>query len=151
MIQRKYQRPEFLVNLLSQSQDGYEEWLQRKAKSLVERDRKWLQSHNKNSKKVILEAYKVAIHKAVCECQGRDAYTGEVLDWDLLGKWDNEQAKQFKREYKKQFALLPTVDHIDELGVANFKICAWRTNDVKNDLSLNELIKFCKLIIRENK
>ncbi len=128
----------------------YEKWLQRKAQSLAKRDRKWLQSQRKDTKTVVVKEYKTAIHDAVCECQGKDAYTGEVLKWDLLSEWDNEKAKEDKRDYKKKFALLPTVDHVDELGVAKFKICAWCTNDAKNDLSLNELIDFCKKIIKKN-
>lgn len=85
-----------------------------------------------------------------CECQGKDAYTGEVLDWNLLSEWKNDNAKAGKRKYKKEFALLPTVDHVGERGVAKFKICVWRTNDAKNDLSLNKLIDFCKRIIKNN-
>jgi hypothetical protein len=128
----------------------YKRWLQRKAKSLARRDRKYLQSQGKDTKTVVVKEYKIAIHDAVCECQGKDAYTGEDLHWTLLSEWKNEKAKKLKRTYKKKFALLPTVDHVDELGVAKFKICAWRTNDAKNDLSLNELIVFCKKIIKKN-
>lgn len=131
-------------------QTVYKRWLQRKATSLARRDRKWLQSQGKDTKTVIIKEYKIAIHDAVCKCQGKDAYTGEELNWSLLSTWDNEKAKSGKRGYKKEFALLPSVDHVDKLGVAKFKICAWRTNDVKNDLSLNELIDFCKTMIKKN-
>ena len=131
-------------------QTVYKRWLQRKAQSLARRDRKYLQSQGKNTSTVVVKEYKIAIHDAVCECQGKDAYTGEVLKWDLLSKWNNKDAKKFKRNYKKEFALLPTVDHVVKKGVAKFKICAWRTNDAKNDLSLNELIEFCKKIIKNN-
>jgi hypothetical protein len=128
----------------------YKRWLQRKAKSLARRDRKYLQSQGKDTRTVVVKEYKIAIRDAVCECQGKDAYTGEVLDWTLLSEWKNEKAKKGKRTYKKDFALLPTVDHVDGRVVAKFKICAWRTNDAKNDLSLNELIDFCKKIIKKN-
>lgn len=132
------------------NQTVYKKWLQRRAQSLAKRDRKYLQSQEKDPRTVVVKEYKTAIHDAVCECQGKDTYTGEALDWTLLSEWDNEKAKADKRKYKKEFALLPTVDHVDELGVAKFKICAWRTNDAKNDLSLNELIDFCKKIIKKN-
>ena len=128
----------------------YKRWLQRKTTSLVRRDRKYLQSQEKDPKTVVFKEYKTAIHNAVCECQGKDAYTGEALHWNLLSKYENKKAKAGKRAYKKKFALLPTVDHVDELGIAKFKICAWRTNDAKNDLSLNELIDFCKKIIKKS-
>ena len=36
--------------------------------------------------------------------------------------------------------LLPTVDHVDpESTEADFRICGWRTNDCKNDLTITEL------------
>ena len=39
---------------------------------------------------------------------------------------------------------MPTVDHVgDGLGEAEFKICAWRTNDAKSDLSYPEFIELC--------
>lgn len=128
----------------------YKKWLQRRAQSHAKQDKKYLQDQGKNTKTVVVKEYKTAIHNAVCECQGKDAYTGEALDWTLLSKWNNKDAKKFKRNYKKEFALLPTVDHVVKKGVAKFKICAWRTNDAKNDLSLNELIDFCKKIIKKN-
>ncbi len=156
MKRRKYQHPKFLSDSHITHKDkeliqaDYEKWLQRRAQSHAKQDKKILQDQEKNTKTVVVKEYKAKIHQAVCKCQGKDAYTGEVLDWYLLSKWNNEDAKKFKRNYKKKFALLPTVDHVDELGVANFKICAWRTNDAKNDLSLNELIDFCKKIIKNN-
>lgn len=67
-----------------------------------------------------------------------------MLDWTLLSKWNNQTAQKFKRIYKKKFTLLPTTDHVDELGVAKFKICAWQTNDAKNDLSLDGFVKLSK-------
>ena len=57
------------------------------------------------------EIYKAAIHKAACDGGDLDAYTGRPLNWDLIRKYDNQQSKIGKREYKKSFADLPTVDH----------------------------------------
>ena len=94
------------------------------------------------------ESYKIAIHKAVCESKGKDAYTNEQLDWSLLSKYNNEQSKKHGRYYKKQFALLPSVDHVgDGTGEAYFKICAWRTNDAKNDMTYLELVELSKKIL----
>jgi hypothetical protein len=43
---------------------------------------------------------------------------------------------------------LPTVDHVnDGLGPADFRICAWRTNDAKNDQSLDEFVALCRRVI----
>jgi hypothetical protein len=35
----------------------------------------------------------------------------------------------------------------DGLGRADFRICAWRTNGCKNDLSAAELLAFCHRVI----
>jgi hypothetical protein len=53
-------------------------------------------------------------------------------------------------DYKKQYALLPTVDHLDDgLGEPKFAICGWRTNDCKNDLTIEELAEFCRMFLRQ--
>ena len=137
---RKYQIPKYLERMVAQK--DYEKWLVRKAASHVRRDR------GRGNKLAINEIYKIAIHKAVCESKGKDAYTGEELDWSLISKYNNKQSKKHGRKYKKRFALLPSVDHVGEgIGPARFKICSWRTNDSKNDLSYHEFLKLCKKVI----
>lgn len=137
---KKYHLPEFLRGVVTQLQ--YEKWLYRKAMAHVRRDRKRGNTSATNAE------YKVAIHKAIQECKGVDVYTGEELDWTLLSKYDNEESKNGGREYKKRFALLPSVDHVgDGTGPAVFRICAWRTNDAKNDLSYDEFVKLCQKVI----
>ena len=137
---RKYQLPDFLVTVVEQ--DVYERWLYRKTKSLVARDKR-------NGAQVLALVYRDAIHQAVLTSEGIDVYTGEKLDWTLISKYDNDESKQAGREYKHKFALLPTVDHIDDprLGSANFNICAWRTNDAKHDLGLDEFIALCEKVL----
>ena len=74
-----------------------------------------------------------------------DAYTGRPLKWKLIGQYKNKNSKAAKRDYKKKFADLPTVDHVgDGMGKPEFMICSWRTNDCKNDLTIKELVKFCE-------
>lgn len=146
MLKKKYKLPEGFPKV---DQSDYERWLQRKAQSLVKRDRQWLKEQN-SEKKLVIKVYKKAIHKAVCECKGVDAYTGEKLRWDLLSKWDNSRAEKEKENYKKKFVLLPVIDHAKKFGVANFKICSWRTNDAKNDLPLPEFIELCKKVYTKN-
>ena len=137
---RKYQLPEFLDQ--SVDQKAYKRWLDRKAVAHVRRDR------NRGNKTATNEEYKIAIHKAVCDSGGKDAYTNEELDWSLLSKYNNEQSKKNGRNYKKQFAMLPSVDHVgDGKGPADFKVCAWRTNDAKNDLSYEEFLELCRKVI----
>lgn len=137
---RKYQLTAKMSGLVNQA--VYEKWLHRKAAAHIKRDK------NRGNTTATNESYKIAIHKAVCECSGTDAYTNEELDWSLLSKYDNEQSKIHGRAYKKQFALLPSVDHVgDGTDEAGFKICSWRTNDSKNDLSYQEFVELCRKVL----
>ncbi len=137
---RKYQLTKELTRVIEQ--EIYEHWLHRKSMAHVKRDRA------RGNTKATNEEYKIAIHKAVCRSGGRDSYTNEELDWSLLSKYDNKQSKKHGRAYKKQFALLPTVDHVgDGRGEADFRICAWRTNDAKGDLSYSEFVELCEKVL----
>ncbi|MEH6542676.1 MAG: hypothetical protein V7721_01935 [Porticoccaceae bacterium] len=141
---RKYQLNKELSTLVDQT--VYERWLQRKAMAHVKRDKA------RGNLTATNELYKIAIHNAVCDSKGKDAYTNENLDWSLLSEYDNEQSKKHGRKYKKQFALLPSVDHVgDGAGEADFKICSWRTNSAKNDMSYSELVDLCHKIINVSK
>ena len=142
-MNRKYQRPNFLDEIITQ--EAYEKWLHRKALTHVKRDR------NRGNNSAIVEEYKIAIHNAVIECNGFDSYTNEKLDWTLISTYNNKESKQYGRIYKKKFALLPSVDHVDDgLGSPKFKICSWRTNDAKNDLSLEEFVELCKKVVENS-
>ncbi len=135
-----YELPPFLNGTLDR--ETYVRWLQRKAVAHVRRDRRrW-------SNEASVAAYKRAIHDAVLRSQGRDFYTGERLDWSLLSQYDNDASRDGRVAYKKRFALLPTVDHVDpDSQSIDFEICGWRTNDCKNDLTLAELKAFCRRIL----
>jgi hypothetical protein len=140
---KKYDLPPFLAGIVSQ--EIYERWLRRKAQTHVRRDR------NRGHISASGAIYREAIHGAVLESAGLDAYTGEALQWNLISQYDNDESKENGRHYKKKFALLPTVDHMgDNLKPANFKICGWRTNDAKNDLDLAEFISVCQAILKHN-
>ena len=101
-------------------------------------------SLNKNSS---CKIYKEAFHKTVIDSKGKDFYTKEELDWSLISTYNNKQSKEGGRNYKKKFALLPTIDHYDD-KYENFVICSWRINDAKNDLSHHEFIELCKKVIK---
>jgi len=139
----KYAVPEFLVDLVDQA--SYERWLYRKAQAHVRRDRK------RGNQAAIGEAYRNGIHMAVVSSRGRDAYTGERLDWTLIGQYDNDDSAEGRRAYKHGFALLPTVDHVgDGLGPVDFKICGWRVNDAKHDLDMPTFIALCKNVLEHH-
>lgn len=138
-----YALPSVLQDVSTEA--AYKKWLHRKAVAHVVRDRKrW---------KIPLSvaAYKKAIHAAVREAGKRDSYTGELMDWGLISKYDNAKSKHGGVNYKKKFARLPTVDHAgDAPGDMNFRICSWRTNDSKSDLTLHEFIDLCRRVLRYN-
>lgn len=139
----QYSRPAFLPTSITTEQ--YKRWLARKATAHCRRDQK------RGNITATISAYKIAIHKAVIASNGVDTYTGEMLDWTLISQYRNEDSKIGRRLYKKQFCLLPTVDHVgDGLGAADFRICSWRTNDAKHDLTLNEFLVLCKAVLQHN-
>ena len=90
----------------------------------------------------------MAIHRAVESSAGKDWYTGEGLAWELINTYDNAHSKLHRGVYKTDFALLPTVDHVSTNGDNyEFVICAWRTNDAKSDLSLDDFLSLCRKVI----
>lgn len=131
--------PSFLECVVTR--EVYERWLLRKAAAHVKRDRK--RDH------ICADAaYRNAIHEAVVQSGGRDAYTGEKLDWPLISTYNNEASKLGRHSYKASFALLPTVDHVDsDATSASFNICGWRTNDAKHDLSVDSFLHLCKSVL----
>jgi hypothetical protein len=139
-MSRKYALPSFLAGITTQ--EVYLRWLGRKSIAHVRRDKK------RGNTTAVNELYKIAIHHAVVVSNGRDHYTGEMLNWALLSRYSNAESKEKRRKYKASFALLPTVDHVgDGLGPADFKICGWRTNDSKHDLTHDEFVALCRLVV----
>lgn len=123
--------------------EAYERWLSRKAIAHVNRDR------GRGRSAATRALYKEAIHAAVILSEGKDAYTGERLHWHLISTYRNEDSKAGGHKYRAGFALLPTVDHLEaEATEANFRICASRTNDAKNDLSLEAFLELCAKVLR---
>lgn len=133
---RKHSLPAFLSDVVTEQ--AYERWLTRKAAAHLRRDRK--RGHTGTG-----ALYREAIHAAVVLSRGKDAYTGETLDWHLISTYRNEDSQLGRHAYKASFALLPTVDHVDATATeASFKICGWRTNDAKHDLSLSSFLDLCE-------
>lgn len=131
--------PPFLESIVTR--EAYERWLVRKAAAHVKRDRK--RGHTCAD-----AAYRNAIHQAVIESDGHDAYTGERLDWSLISTYDNDASKLGRHAYKAGFALLPTVDHVaSDASSASFRICGWRTNDAKHDLSVEAFQQLCRCVL----
>ena len=125
---------------LKLSHETYIRWLRRKAAAHLKRDRKRFPHLTLTG-----ESYRQQIHAAVCDHGTHDFYTGEKLDWSLVSTYDNAASKKGGSAYKSGFALLPTVDHVFEPdGTWRFVICAWRTNDAKNDMSHDDFLALCQ-------
>lgn len=138
-MSKKHGMPAFLQGTVTP--EAYERWLLRKAAAHVKRDRK--RGHICTG-----AAYRESIHQAVISSEGRDAYTGEKLDWHLISTYCNEESKLGRHVYKAGLALLPSVDHVAaEATAASFKICAWRTNDAKSDMSVVTFLVLCKKVL----
>lgn len=136
---KKYLLPPELGQMTTQ--EAYSRWLHRKAAAHAKRDR--ARGHD-----CTISAYKDAIHQAVVAANGRDAYTGEPLEWGLISTYDNDASRNGKHHYKASFALLPTIDHVEASSkTASFKVCAWRTNDAKNDLSHEAFVELCQRVL----
>lgn len=138
----KHTMPALLQGMVSP--EAYERWLGRKAMAHVKRDR--ARGHGADG--VTRALYKEAIHAAVVLSGGCDAYTGETLHWHLISQYDNAASKLGRHAYKARFALLPSVDHVDAGATeASFRVCAWRTNDAKHDLSVDDFVALCQRVV----
>ena len=51
------------------------------------------------------------------------------------------------KDYKKDFAFLPTVDHKNAEPKPKFVICSWVANDAKNDLLYDEFVALCQAVV----
>ncbi len=144
MGNHKRRLPAFLRAQCTES--AYLRWLHRKAAAHVRRDRK------RGLARATVSAYKAAIHGAVVAGKGLDAYTGQRLAWHLLSRYDNAKSKVGRTRYKHRFGDLPTVDHVG--GAARrveFKICAWRTNDAKHDLTYMDFFALCRAVVAQDR
>ncbi|MDE2711476.1 MAG: hypothetical protein OXI65_06940 [Acidobacteriota bacterium] len=137
-----YELPPFLKGTKVKRQK-YARWLHRRAQSHARRDSR------RRKKNVPPSEYKQAIHRAVLDSKGHDFYTGELLEWCLIGKYDNDKAEREGLEYRRDLALLPTVDHENpEAQDPVFRICGMQTNDCKSNLTVGELKDWCKKFLK---
>jgi hypothetical protein len=134
-------RPTFLP--VEITPEKYRHWLDAKTIAHVKHDKK------RGNETATFADYQRAIHEAVPRSKGRDAYTGELLNWSLIGTYDNARSKAERRDYKASLAMLPTLDHVgDGRGPADFEICGWRTNDAKSDLMHGAFVALCRLVVK---
>ena len=122
------------------SDEKYSELIQRKAVAVTRRDKR------RDGKYSVKEAIE-AIHEAFHRCNGFDPYDGSKLDPELLGTYDNNRSKEKGAAYKREMAMLPTIDHVTAKPVPDFEIVSWQTNDAKGDMSPDEFIAYCHRVV----
>ena len=124
--------------------EDYRKMLQRKGVAVTRRDKR---RDGKYSVKEAIEAIYEAFHR----CNGFDPYDGSKLDPELLGTYDNNRSKEKGGAYKRELAMLPTVDHVTAKPVPDFEIVSWQTNDAKGDMSPDEFIAYCRRVVQNAK
>ena len=118
----------------------FSKWLDVKTDTLWKRDKKRGKPYALNASQ---SDYKQKIYQAILRSGDRDPYTGDLLAWELIATWDTSTSHP--DEYKRQFALMPTVDHSDP-DVLEFEICSWLANDCKSYLKPEEFVLFCQKV-----
>ena len=123
------------------SDRDYSELIQRKAVAVTKRDKR---RGGQYTVKQAIEAIDEAFHR----CNGFDPYDGSKLDPELLGTYSNERSKESGAAYKREMAMLPTVDHVTAEPVPDFEIVSWQTNDAKGDMPPEEFIAYCRRVVQ---
>ena len=126
---------------VGKSDKEYSELNQLKAVAITRRDKK---RGGEYSVKEAIEAIDQAFHR----CTGFDPYDGSKLNPKLLGEYDNKASKAKGAAYKKEMAMLPTIDHVKAEPVADFEIVSWQTNDAKGDMPPDEFIAYCRRVVQ---
>ncbi len=138
----EYKLPPFLEGICLQK--VYTKWHLRRAISLYQRDKKAKRNcvlYN------TISDYRQAICNAVALSSLKDPYTGDTMRWDLIGTWTSTKGSDGSDSFKRNYALLPTVDHVDTKSkVLVFEICSWQINSCRNDLTSEEFVDLCKKI-----
>jgi len=131
----KYPLPGFLEGRCDPA--VFAKWLDAKADTLETRDKKRGKPYAMTATK---SGYKEKIYRAVLNSGACDPYTGDLLAWEMIGTWDT--STDHPEEYKRRFALMPTVDHTDP-DVLEFEICSWLVNECKSYLKPDEFLGVC--------
>lgn len=132
--------PSFLTGKVEP--ERYMRWLRGRAQAHFKRD------GGRGHEGVTVAHYVRLIHEAVLASNGLDHYTGQPLDWSLIGTWSNAESKVGRHAYKRKFDRMPSVDHEQaDATSATFRICGWSTNDSKHAMSTQEFVEMAKAVL----
>ena len=126
---------------VGKSEKEYRDLIRKKAGAGSRRDKR------RDGKYSVKEAIE-AIHQAFHRCNGFDPYDGSKLNPELLGEYDNKKSKAKGAAYKREMAMLPTVDHVKAEPVPDFEIVSWQTNDAKGDMAPEEFVAYCRRVVQ---
>jgi hypothetical protein len=141
-----YLLPTYLEGICSQK--VYSKWLLQRARELYKRDKKQKRPCALTGSRSL---YRKAIHEAVCAGSLFDPYTGDMLSWVRICTWNTTKGIDNHDIFKKDFTLLPTVDHIDpNAQELRFEICSWLINCCKSNFTPDEFVGICKKVADKN-
>jgi len=132
--------PAFLIGVVEP--ERYMKWLRGRARAHGKRD------DGRGHAQATVKNYMRLIHEAVIASNGRDYYTGQPLDWNLIGTYSNTESKRGRHAYKRKFDRMPSVDHeVADATSATFRICGWSTNDSKHAMCTQEFTEMAGAIL----
>jgi hypothetical protein len=135
-----YFLPSFLVGIISE--EVYIRWLLKRARQLHDRDVGQGRPYGLAGSGAL---YKAEIHAAVIATGLLDPYTGETMDYKLIGTWDTSVDQP--EGYSRQFRLMPSVDHVDPWATElHMEICSLRINRCKGSLTPDEFVEVCRKV-----
>ncbi len=149
MSKQKFPAPNFTTEQ-GVTQDRYRSWINGRAAAHRRRDTR--RQGKTGHAPPALERYREVIHAAVLRCGGLDEYTGETLDWGLVGTYNNNESETKGAPYKRQFRRLPTIDHVHgddgrPESLDDLRVCSWEINDAKGDLSMGQFEALCRRVL----
>ena len=122
------------------SDQDYSKILHRRALAVTRRDKR--RGGNYTVKQAI-EAINQAFHR----CNGFDPY--DQFCWSRAARtYDNQKSKEKGAAYKREMAMLPTVDHVKAEPLAEFEIVSWQTNDAKGEMRPEEFVAYCRRVVQ---
>ena len=135
-----------VFSLTDADKEKFIEWALERHSRLKARDKKWLDKHPENKMQLpAANEYFEAVYDALAECNNKDYYTGDPLNWEISIEDDPEQDACPAKVRQERI----TFDHVHGRNLSNLKfvMCAGKTNDAKNDLSKEKFIDLCKKVL----
>ena len=145
-LEKLFNAKKEVFSLTDADKEKFIEWALERHSRLKARDKKWLDKHPENKMQPpVANEYFEAVYDALAECNNKDYYTGDPLNWEISIEDDPEQDACSAKVRQERI----TFDHVHgrDLSKLEFVMCAGKTNDAKNDLTQEDFIKLCKSVL----